>query len=118
MTVAFLLVPEAIAFALIAGVDLLVCLYAALVVGLITSVIGVRPGMILVATRAITVVMVSLVDQHGIQYLFTTVVLMGIIQILVGVLYLGKFVSFISHPVMLGFVNDLPSLFFCPVLPV
>ncbi|KAA3606173.1 MAG: SulP family inorganic anion transporter [Calditrichaeota bacterium] len=112
LTVAFALVPEAIAFALIAGIEPLVGLYAAFMVGLITAAIGGRPGMISGATGALAVVMVTLVAQHGIQYLFATVILMGLIQISVGVLRLGKFVRLIPHPVMLGFVNGLAIVIF------
>lgn len=107
LTVALALVPEAVAFAFVAGVHPLVGLYAAFIVGLITAVIGGRPGMISGATGALAVVMVSLVAQHGVEYLFATVVLMGILQILAGAFRLGKFIRLVPHPVMLGFVNGL-----------
>jgi len=107
LTVALALVPEAVAFALIANVPPLVGLYAAFMVCLITSVFGGRPGMISGATGALAVVMVALVKQHGIDYLFATVVLMGIIQILVGILKLGKFIRLVPQPVIYGFVNGL-----------
>jgi SulP family sulfate permease len=100
-------VPEAIAFAFVAGVTPLSGLYAAFIVGLITAVIGGRPGMISGATGALAVVMVSLVVDHGAQYLFATVVLMGILQILAGIFRLGKFIRMVPQPVMLGFVNGL-----------
>ncbi len=112
LTVALALVPEAVAFAFVAGVQPLVGLYAAFMVGLITAVIGGRPGMISGATGALAVVMVSLVAQHGVEYLFATVVLMGLIQILVGTLRLGKFIRMVPHPVMLGFVNGLAIVIF------
>lgn len=112
LTVALALVPEAVAFAFVAGVEPLVGLYAAFMVGLITSVIGGRPGMISGATGALAVVMVSLVAQHGVEYLFATVVLMGILQVLAGVLRLGKFIRMVPHPVMLGFVNGLAIVIF------
>ncbi len=112
LTVALALVPEAVAFAFVAGVDPLVGLYAAFMVGLITAAIGGRPGMISGATGALAVVMVSLVADHGVQYLFATVVLMGIIQVLAGVLKLGKFIRMVPHPVMLGFVNGLAIVIF------
>ncbi len=112
LTVALALVPEAVAFAFVAQVDPLVGLYAAFIVGLITSLIGGRPGMISGATGALAVVMVSLVVQHGVQYLFATVVLMGILQILAGVFRLGKFIRLVPHPVMLGFVNGLAIVIF------
>jgi len=112
LTVALALVPEAVAFAFVAGVDPLVGLYAAFIVGLITAVAGGRPGMISGATGALAVVMVDLVAEHGVEYLFAAVVLMGIIQIGAGVLRLGKFVRLIPHPVMLGFVNGLAIVIF------
>ena len=112
LTVALALVPEAVAFAFVAGVDPLVGLYAAFMVGLITAVIGGRPGMISGATGALAVVMVSLVAEHGVEYLFAAVVLMGAIQITVGLLRLGKFIRIVPHPVMLGFVNGLAIVIF------
>ena len=107
ITVALALVPEAVAFAFVAGVEPLVGLYAAFIVGLITAAIGGRPGMISGATGALAVVMVSLVSQHGVDYLFATVVLMGILQLTAGILRWGKFIRMVPHPVMLGFVNGL-----------
>jgi len=112
LTVALALVPEAVAFAFVAGVDPLVGLYAAFMVGLITACIGGRPGMISGATGALAVVMVALVADHGVEYLFATVVLMGILQILAGALRLGKFIRMVPHPVMLGFVNGLAIVIF------
>ncbi len=112
LTVALALVPEAVAFAFVAGVHPLVGLYAAFMVGLITAVFGGRPGMISGATGALAVVMVSLVAQHGVEYLFATVVLMGILQILAGVFRLGKFIRMVPHSVMLGFVNGLAIVIF------
>ena len=107
ITVALALIPEAVAFAFVAGVHPLVGLYAAFIVGLITACFGGRPGMISGATGALAVVMVALVAQHGVEYLFATVVLMGILQILAGIFRLGKFIRLVPHPVMLGFVNGL-----------
>jgi len=112
LTVALALVPEAVAFALIAGVEPLVGLYAACLVGLITAVFGGRPGMISGATGALAVVMVALVAEHGVQYLFATVVLMGIIQMLAGALRVARFIRLVPHPVMLGFVNGLAIVIF------
>ncbi|MDG2437057.1 MAG: SulP family inorganic anion transporter, partial [Polaribacter sp.] len=122
ITVALALVPEAVAFAFVAGVDPLVGLYAAFMVGLITSLFGGRPGMISGATGALAVVMVSLVaegnamgnadENLGLYYLFLTVILMGTIQVLAGVLKLGKFVRLIPHSVMMGFVNGLAIVIF------
>jgi len=112
LTVALALVPEAVAFAFVAGVEPLVGLYAAFMVGLITATFGGRPGMISGATGALAVVMVALVAQHGVEYLFAAVVLMGLSQIGVGVLRLGKFIRMVPHPVMLGFVNGLAIVIF------
>jgi len=122
ITVSLALVPEAVAFSFVAGVDPLVGLYAAFMVGLITSIFGGRPGMISGATGALAVVMVTLVakgnamgnpdENLGLYYLFATVILMGIIQVLAGVLKLGKFVRLIPHPVMMGFVNGLAIVIF------
>jgi len=107
LTVALALVPEAVAFAMIAGVDPLVGLYAAFIMAIVTSVLGGRPGMISGATGAIAVVTTQLVDDHGLQYLLAAVVLMGLIQITAGICRLGKFIRLVPHPVMLGFVNGL-----------
>ncbi len=112
LTVALALVPEAVAFAFVAGVDPLVGLYAAFMVGLLAASFGGRPGMISGATGAMAVVMVSLVADHGVEYLFAAVVLTGIIQITAGVLKLGKFIRIVPHPVMLGFVNGLAIVIF------
>ena len=112
LTVALALVPEAVAFAFVAQVHPLVGLYAAFIVGLITAVFGGKPGMISGATGALAVVMVSLVALHGVQYLFATVVLMGVLQVLAGVFRLGKFIRIVPHPVMLGFVNGLAIVIF------
>jgi len=112
LTVALALVPEAVAFAFVAGVHPLVGLYAAFLVGLITALIGGRPGMISGATGALAVVMVALVAQHGVEYLFAAVVVMGILQIAAGILRLGKFIRLVPHPVMLGFVNGLAIVIF------
>ena len=112
LTVALALVPEAIAFAFVANVHPLVGLYAAFIVGLITAVFGGRPGMISGATGALAVVMVALVANHGVEYLFATVVLMGILQMLAGIFRMGKFIRLVPHPVMLGFVNGLAIVIF------
>ena len=112
LTVALALVPEAVAFAFVAGVEPLVGLYAAFLVGFITGVLGGRPGMISGATGALAVVMVSLVALHGVEYLFITVVLMGLLQIFAGILRLGKFIRMVPYPVMLGFVNGLAIVIF------
>ncbi|WP_104399310.1 SulP family inorganic anion transporter [Vibrio penaeicida] len=112
LTVALALVPEAVAFAFVAGVDPMVGLYAAFIVGLITSVFGGRPGMISGATGAMAVVMTSLVITHGVQYLFAAILLAGILQIAAGIFKLGKFIRMVPHPVMIGFVNGLAIVIF------
>jgi SulP family sulfate permease len=112
LTVALALVPEAVSFSFVAGVHPLVGLYAAFIVGLITALIGGRPGMISGATGALAVVMVALVSLHGVEYLFATVVLMGAIQIIAALLKLGKFIRLVPYPVMLGFVNGLAIVIF------
>ena len=117
LTVALALVPEAVAFAFVAGVDPLVGLYAAFMVGLLAAIFGGRPGMISGATGAMAVVMVALVAQHGVEYLFAAVVLTGLIQILAGVLRLGKYIRIVPHPVMLGFVNGLAIVIFLAQIP-
>jgi SulP family sulfate permease len=112
LTVSLALVPEAVAFAFVAGVGPLVGLYAAFIVGLVTSVTGGRPGMISGATGALAVVMVVLVKEHGVEYLFLTVILMGIIQMAVGALKQGRLIRMVPYPVMLGFVNGLAIVIF------
>ncbi|MGV6858103.1 MAG: SulP family inorganic anion transporter [bacterium] len=112
LTVALALVPEAVAFALVAHVHPLVGLYAAFMMGLIASIVGGRPGMISGATGAIAVVVVALVMEHGVEYLFAAVVLAGFIQIAFGVFKLGKFIRLVPHPVFLGFVNGLAMVIF------
>lgn len=112
LTVALALVPEAVAFAFVAGVEPLVGLYAAFMVGLLAAVFGGRPGMISGATGSMAVVMVALVADHGVEYLFAAVVLAGLIQMGAGVLRLGKFIRIVPHPVMLGFVNGLAIVIF------
>jgi SulP family sulfate permease len=112
LTVALAMVPEAIAFALVAHVSPLTGLYAAFIVALITSAFGGRPGMISGAAGALAVVMVALVAQHGAEYLFATVVLMGILQLVFAAARLGKFIRMVPYPVMLGFVNGLAIVIF------
>ncbi len=107
LTVALALVPEAVAFAFVAGVDPMIGLYSAFFIGLITAVLGGRPGMISGATGAMAVVIVALVAIHGVEYLFPAVILCGLIQITIGLLRLGKLIRMVPHPVMLGFVNGL-----------
>ena len=107
LTVALALIPEAVAFALIAGLSPLTGLYAAFVMGLVTSILGGRPGMISGATGAVAVVIASLALSHGQEYIFATVILAGIIQVSAGFLKLGKLMRLVPHPVIFGFVNGL-----------
>ena len=112
LTVALALIPEAVAFSLIAGLSPLTGLYAAFTMGLITAIFGGRPGMISGATGAVAVVIVSLVKMHGIEYVFAAVVFAGVIQMATGFLRLGKFIRLVPHPVMFGFVNGLAIVIF------
>ncbi|MCB0759732.1 MAG: SulP family inorganic anion transporter, partial [Flavobacteriales bacterium] len=112
LTVSLALIPEAVAFALIAGLSPLTGLYAAFVMGLITSIFGGRPGMISGATGAIAVVIVALAARHGVEYVFAAVVLAGMFQVLAGLLRLGKFIRLVPQPVMYGFVNGLAIVIF------
>src|SRR5690554_6814923 len=112
LTVALGLVAEAVVFALIAGLAPLTGLYAAFVMGLVTSILGGRPGMISGATGAVAVVIVALAKSHGVEYIFATVILAGIIQILAGTFRLGKLMRLVPHPVIFGFVNGLAVIIF------
>ncbi|MFK7922816.1 MAG: SulP family inorganic anion transporter [Bacteroidia bacterium] len=112
LTVALALVPEAVAFALIAGLSPLTGLYAAFVMGLVTSVLGGRPGMISGATGAVAVILVVLAQSHGVEYIFATVILAGLIQVAAGFLRLGKLMRLVPHPVIFGFVNGLAIIIF------
>ncbi|MEM6380918.1 MAG: SulP family inorganic anion transporter, partial [Bacteroidota bacterium] len=112
LTVALALIPEAVAFALIAGLDPLTGLYAAFMMGLVTSVLGGRPGMISGATGAVAVVLVTLAASHGVEYIFATVVLAGMMQVAAGFLRLGKLMRLVPHPVIFGFVNGLAIIIF------
>ena len=112
LTVALALIPEAIAFSFVAKVDPMVGLHAAFIVGIITAIFGGRPGMISGATGAMAVVMTAMVMTYGIEYLFITLILAGILQMLFGIAKMGKFVRLIPHPVMLGFVNGLAIIIF------
>jgi SulP family sulfate permease len=112
LTVALALIPEAIAFAFIAGLSPLTGLYAAFCIGLITSIFGGRPGMISGATGAVAVVLVALVKMHGVEYVFATVIVAGLLQVAAGLFKLGKFIRLVPHPVMFGFVNGLAIIIF------
>ena len=117
LTVSLVLVPEAVAFAMLAGLSPLTGLYAGFVVGLITSIFGGRPGMISGATGAVAIVLVELMRSHGIEYLFATVILAGIFQTSAGLLKLGKFIRLVPQPVIFGFVNGLGVIIFMSQLP-
>ncbi|MCZ4409650.1 SulP family inorganic anion transporter [Cryomorphaceae bacterium 1068] len=112
LTVALALVPEAVAFAIIAGLSPLTGLYAAFVMGLVTSVFGGRPGMISGATGAVAVVIVTLAASHGVEYVFAAVILAGILQMAAGFLKLGKLMRLVPHPAIFGFVNGLAIIIF------
>ncbi|MGD6963946.1 SulP family inorganic anion transporter [Fictibacillus phosphorivorans] len=117
LVVGLALIPEAIAFSIIAGVDPMVGLYASFCIAVVIAFLGGRPGMISAATGAMALVMVTLVAEHGLQYLLAATVLTGVIQILIGVLKLGKYMKFIPRSVMVGFVNALAILIFSAQLP-
>jgi SulP family sulfate permease len=112
MTVAVALIPEAIAFSILAGVSPMVGLYASFCIAIVTAIAGGRPGMISAATGAMALLVGSLVLNHGIEYLFAATILCGIFQILMGMLKLGRFITFLPQPVMTGFVNALAILIF------
>lgn len=112
LTVALALVPEAVAFAFVAGVDPIIGLNAAFVVGLMAAIFGGRPGMISGATGAMAVVIVALVAEHSLDYMYAAVILAGILQVLAGICRLGKFIRLVPHPVMFGFVNGLAIVIF------
>lgn len=112
LTVALALVPEAIAFAIIAGLSPLTGLYAAFMMGIVTSIFGGRPGMISGATGAVAIVLVTLAKTHGVEYIFATVILAGLIQLVAGFLKLGKLIRLVPHPVIFGFVNGLAIIIF------
>ncbi|WP_296081201.1 SulP family inorganic anion transporter [uncultured Agrobacterium sp.] len=117
IVVALALIPEAIGFSVIAGVDPKVGLYASFAIACVAAFVGGRPGMISAATAATAVVMVSLVKEHGLQYLFAATILMGVIQIVAGWLKLGRVMRFVSRSVITGFVNALAILIFMAQLP-
>ncbi|WP_456272681.1 SulP family inorganic anion transporter [Bacillus sp. AK031] len=117
IVVALALIPEAIAFSIIAGVDPMVGLYASFCIAVVIAFVGGRPGMISAATGAMALLMVTLVADHGLQYLFAATILTGVFQILFGVFKLGRFMKFIPRSVMVGFVNALAILIFMAQVP-
>ena len=112
LTVAMTMIPESISFAILAGLSPLTGLYAAFLMGLVTSILGGRPGMVSGGAGATVVTLIALATSHGVQYLFAAVVLAGLMQFLVGALKLGKFVRLIPQPVMYGFLNGLAIIIF------
>ncbi|MBV6578688.1 SulP family inorganic anion transporter, partial [Acinetobacter baumannii] len=117
LVVGLALIPEAIAFSIIAGVDPQIGLYASFCIAVIISFVGGRPAMISAATGAMALVMTPLVKEHGLQYLFAATILTGVIQIIVGYLKLAKLMRFVSKSVVIGFVNALAILIFMAQLP-
>ena len=117
LLVALALIPEAIGFSIVAGVDPKVGLYASFSIACVTAIVGGRPAMISAATASTAVLMTTLVRDHGLQYLFAATVLMGIIQLIAGALRLGLLMKFVSRSVMTGFVNALAILIFMAQLP-
>ncbi len=112
LTVAMTMIPESLSFAILAGLSPLTGLYAAFLMGIVTAILGGRPGMVSGGAGATVVVLIALASTHGVEYLFAAVVLAGILQLLVGVLKLGKFVRLIPQPVMYGFLNGLAVIIF------
>ncbi|ODN71439.1 Bicarbonate transporter BicA [Methylobrevis pamukkalensis] len=117
IVVALALIPEAIGFSVIAGVDPKVGLYASFAIACVTAVVGGRPGMISAATAATAVLMVGLIRDHGLDYLFAATILMGLIQIVAGWIKLGRLMRFVSRSVITGFVNALAILIFMAQVP-
>ncbi|GHA73768.1 SulP family inorganic anion transporter [Pontibacter akesuensis] len=112
LTVAMTMIPESLSFAILAGFPPLVGLYAAFIMGLVTAVLGGRPGMVSGGAGATVVVLIALMQSHGLEYVFAAVALAGVLQILVGVFKLGKFIRLVPQPVMYGFVNGLAVIIF------
>lgn len=112
LTVAMTMIPESLSFAILAGFPPLVGLYAAFIMGLITAVLGGRPGMVSGGAGATVVVLIALMNSHGLDYVFAAVAMAGIIQIMVGLFKLGKFIRLVPQPVMFGFVNGLAVIIF------
>lgn len=115
--VALALIPEAIAFSIIAGVDPAVGLYASVIIAVTISLVGGRPAMISAATGAMALLMVGLVRDHGLEYLFAASLLCGVFLIIIGLLKLGRYIKFVSRSVMTGFVNSLAILIFMAQTP-
>lgn len=112
LTVAMTMIPESLSFAILAGFPPLVGLYGACIIGFVTSICGGRPGLISGGAGATVIVLIVLMKSHGIEYVFGAIALAGIIQIIVGLLKLGKFIRLVPQPVMYGFVNGLAIIIF------
>lgn len=112
LTVAMTMIPESLSFAILAGFPPLVGLYAAFIMGLITAIFGGRPGLVSGGAGATVVVLIALMNSHGLEYVFAAVAMAGIIQIIVGLFKLGKFIRLVPQPVMFGFVNGLAIIIF------
>lgn len=112
LTVAMTMIPESLSFAILAGLPPLTGLYAAFIMGLVTAILGGRPGMVSGGAGATIIVMIALIKDHGIEYLFAAVILAGLIQVLTGILKFGKFIRLIPQPVMYGFLNGLAIIIF------
>src|SRR5690606_4258737 len=112
LTVAMTMIPESLSFAILAGFPPLTGLYAAFIMGLVTALFGGRPGMVSGGAGATAIVLIALMQSHGIEYVFAAVALTGVLQILVGVFKLGKFIRLVPQPVMYGFVNGLAVIIF------
>src|SRR5690606_19858915 len=110
LTVAMTMIPESLSFAILAGLTPLTGLYAAFLMGLVTAILGGRPGMVSGGAGATIVVLIALIASHGVAYLFAAVVLAGLLQILVGFFKLGKFVRLIPQPAMYGFLKALAAI--------
>lgn len=112
LTVAMTMIPESLSFAILAGLSPLTGLYAAFLMGLITAILGGRPGMVSGGAGATVVVLIALMQSHGVEYVFAAVALAGVIQLLVGIFRLAKFIRLVPQPVMYGFVNGLAVIIF------
>lgn len=112
LTVAMTMIPESLSFAILAGFPPLVGLYGAFIMGLITAVFGGRPGLVSGGAGATVIVLIALMQSHGLEYVFGAIALAGVIQIIVGLFKLGKFIRLVPHPVMFGFVNGLAVIIF------
>ncbi|MGJ8715444.1 MAG: SulP family inorganic anion transporter, partial [Maribacter stanieri] len=112
LTVAMTMIPESLMFAILAGFSPLVGLYGAFIMGLVTAIFGGRPGLISGGAGATVVVLMALMNSHGLEYVFAAVALAGVFQLIVGFLKLGKFIRLVPQPVMFGFVNGLAIIIF------